>query len=299
MKVFYSDHHPVPLPRRHAFPEDKYRRLRARLLASRHASRLELQAAAPATRTQLELAHDPVYVNRVADGRLDAAELRRLGFPWSRELYVRALHSVGGTIEACRAAVSEGIAVNLGGGTHHAFRDSGSGFCLFNDAVVACRTVIEEGLVTRIVILDCDVHQGDGTAEMLRNDPSVFCFSIHGAKNFPFRKKTSDLDVALPNGTSDRQYLDALEPGITEAIERGAAGLAIYVAGADPYAGDRFGRLALSKPGLAARDRLVLERCRTRGLPVAVVLGGGYSAVDDVVDINLKTVEIALELLAR
>jgi acetoin utilization deacetylase AcuC-like enzyme len=299
MKIYYSDHHPVPLPERHAFPEGKYQRLRTRLTASSLARAFELAPADPATVEDLELAHSPEYVQRVARGDLDPAAQRRLGLPWSPELYIRAIHSVGGTINACRNALSDRIAVNLGGGTHHAFRNAGAGFCVFNDAVVAGRVVLGEGSVDRIVVLDCDVHQGDGTAELVRDDPEIFAFSIHGARNFPFRKRTSDLDVALPNGASDEEYLEALRPGVLEAVDTSDPGLAIYLAGADPFIGDRFGRLAVSKQALAERDAFVLELCHRREIPVAVVMGGGYAAVDDVVDIHLKTVEIATRIFAR
>jgi acetoin utilization deacetylase AcuC-like enzyme len=297
MKIFYSDHHPVPLPERHSFPEGKYRRLRHRLLRSSVSQLIDLVPADAATRSQLELVHEPEYVARVASGDLDRDEQRRLGLPWSRELYVRAVHSVGGTIAACRVALRDGAGVNLGGGTHHAFRSLGSGFCVFNDVVVATRVLQRERLAGRVAILDCDVHQGDGTAELAAGDPSIFTFSIHGARNFPFRKKTSDLDVALPNDADDQTYLDALRSGIGEVMDTVSVDLAIYLAGADPFVGDRFGRLAMTKNGLEARDAMVLGCCRERDLPVAIVMGGGYARdVEDIVDIHARTIETALEL---
>jgi acetoin utilization deacetylase AcuC-like enzyme len=296
MKLFASDHHPVPLPRRHPFPDGKYARLRERLNASELAGAIEVGPAPAASRADLELAHDPAYVRRVLEGGLEAAEVRRLGLPWSPELVTRARHAVGGTIAACRAAIGDGIAVNLGGGTHHAGFSSAAGFCIFNDSVIAARVLLAEARVRRVVVLDCDVHQGDGTADLVASEPTIFSFSIHGADNFPFRKKTSDLDVALATGTGDREYLEALEPALREAFDRARADLAIYLAGADPFHGDRYGRLALTKSGLEARDRMVIAASRDRGVPLAVTLAGGYAReLEDVVDINLKTIRCALD----
>jgi acetoin utilization deacetylase AcuC-like enzyme len=298
LKIFYSDHHPVPVPHRHPFPAGKYARLHHRILRDPISHLVDLQAASPADTEQLALAHDPDYLDRVAGGELSSRELRRLGFPWSRDLYLRSLHSVGGTISACRSALTDGISINLGGGTHHASRAAGAGFCMLNDTVVAARDAQRSGAVRRVVVLDCDVHQGDGTAELVADDDSVFSLSIHGASNFPLRKKTSDLDVPLASGTNDHQYLTALEPAVQTALDRARADLAIYLAGADPFHDDRYGRLALTKDGLAQRDRLVLESCRIRGLPVAVTLAGGYARnVDDIVDIHLATVKTAVEIL--
>lgn len=298
MNVYFSDNHPVPLPERHSFPDDKYKQLRARLLDSPVARDVDLIPATAATIDQLAMAHDSGYIEDVETGTLTSESVRRIGFPWSRELFVRAVHSVGATISACRAAVTRGIGINLGGGTHHAAMATGAGFCVFNDVVVAARVVQSENLAQRIVIVDCDVHQGDGTAELVQSDESVFSFSIHGANNFPFRKKESDLDIALPDGTDDIDYLDALESGLAEALERSSAGLAIYLAGADPFEDDRYGKLSLTKEGLATRDRLVLGMCRARGLPVAVTMAGGYARnIEDIVDINMQTIAIAAEIL--
>jgi acetoin utilization deacetylase AcuC-like enzyme len=254
----------------------------------------------PATDEQILRAHDNDYLERVKNGRLTPKEVRRIGLPWSPELVVRARCSVGGTIGACRAAVQEGIAVSLAGGTHHAFSDRGQGFCVFNDSVVAARTTQARGDVERIVIIDCDVHQGNGTAAILANDATVFTFSIHGAGNFPFHKERSDLDIELGDGTGDVAYLEALQDGVERALELAGADLAIYLAGADPYAGDRLGRLALSKAGLAKRDRLVFERCRELGISVAAVMSGGYGRqIRDTVDIHLQTVRIAVEVASK
>jgi acetoin utilization deacetylase AcuC-like enzyme len=206
----------------------------------------------------------------------------------------RSRRTSGATIAAARAALRDGTAANLAGGTHHAFRDRGEGFCVFNDSAIAARALQAEGLVERVVIVDCDVHQGNGTASIFRDDPSVFTFSIHGANNFPFAKVPGDLDIELADGTGDREYLAALEHGLGEAIERAAADLAIYLAGADPYLDDRLGRLALTKQGLLSRDRLVFEACARAGVPVAVTMAGGYARdIADTVEIQFNTIETA------
>jgi acetoin utilization deacetylase AcuC-like enzyme len=297
MQVFYGDHHPVPLPDGHPFPIDKYVRLRQRLAAERVVPADRLHPAPPATPEQLLRVHDPDYVQRVAYGQLSPRELRRLGFPWSPELYRRSIHSVGGTIAAARAALDTGLGINLAGGTHHAGRAHGAGFCVFNDVMVAIRTLQADNRLRRAAVLDCDVHQGDGTAELAEGDDTVFTMSIHGANNFPVRKRRSDLDVALPNAADDETYLAALTPAVERALGSAAPELVFYLAGADPYAGDRFGRLAVTKAGLAARDRLVLGTCHRRGIATAVVMAGGYAAdLDDIVDIQAETVRIAAEL---
>jgi acetoin utilization deacetylase AcuC-like enzyme len=251
----------------------------------------------PATDEQILRAHDETYLERVKMGQLTPKETRRIGLPWSPELVARARCSVGGTIGACRAALRDGIAVSLAGGTHHAFRDHGQGYCVFNDSVIAARTMQAEGQVQRVAIVDCDVHQGNGTAAILADDPTIFTFSIHGARNFPFHKEQSNLDVELEDGTEDADYLEALQVGLARALRLADAELVIYLAGADPYAGDQLGRLALSKEGLAKRDWLVFEFCRGAGLPVATVMSGGYGReLEDTVDIHLATVRIAAEM---
>lgn len=297
MRVWYTDQFVLPLPDGHRFPMSKYARLRERVVASSLIAPGDLCVPHAATDEELLRAHTPDYVRRVQEGRLTEAELRRIGFPWTPEMVERSRRSSGATIEACRAALADGRAVNLAGGTHHAFADAGEGFCVFNDSAVAARAMQAEGQVRRVVVLDCDVHQGNGTAAILRGDPTVFTFSIHGARNFPLRKEESDLDVALPDGTGDADYLAALESGLRRALDRSQPDLAIYLAGADPFAGDRFGRMALTKAGLAARDRLVFEVCRAASLPVAVTMAGGYARdVADVVDIHFETVRLAATL---
>jgi acetoin utilization deacetylase AcuC-like enzyme len=300
MKVFTSAQFTFPLPEGHRFPMNKYALLLEAVEASGLIAPGDLIVPEPATDAQIERAHDALYLEKVKDGRLTAKEMRRIGLPWSPELVARARYSVGGTIAACRAALAEGLAVNLAGGTHHASRDRGQGYCLFNDTVIAIRAMQAEGRVERAVVLDCDVHQGNGTAAIARDDPTIFTFSIHNENNFPLHKEPSDLDIGLEDGTGDEEYLAALEGGVQEALARAGAGLAIYLAGADPHEGDLLGRLALTKEGLARRDRRVLERCRQAGLPVAVVLAGGYGRhVEDTVEIHLQTVRIAAALAAR
>ncbi|MCA9718599.1 MAG: histone deacetylase [Myxococcales bacterium] len=315
MRVFYSDTFVLPLPPRHRFPITKYARLRAALEADALALRVDLELPAGARDDQLALVHDDDYIARVRTGALSRQEQRELGFPWSPALVERSRRSCGGTIAACRAALTARrergragpglhVAVNLAGGTHHAFRDHGRGYCVFNDGAVAARVMQEEGLARRVAILDCDVHQGDGTAQILADDPTVFTFSIHGARNFPFRKQRSDLDIALPDQTGDEAYLEALGRGLEESLRRAGAGdgsldLAIYVAGADPYAGDTLGRLALSKDGLRRRDHAVLSACRRAGVAVAVTMAGGYAGdIADIVEIHRETVRVAAAFAA-
>lgn len=296
MKIYYSDHLSMPLPDGHRFPLPKYALLHQQVRAARLPG-VELLPAEPAGDEQLLLVHQPEYVNKVLSGGLSDKELRRIGFPWSSGLVTRSRYSVGGTICACRAALQDGCAANLAGGTHHAYPDHGEGYCVFNDVAVAARVMQFEQRVRQVVILDLDVHQGNGTAAIFAGDASVFTFSIHGAKNFPFHKERGDLDIALPDGSDDAVFLAALERSLPRLLQQAQAELAIYIAGADPYAGDRLGRLAMTKAGLRERDRLVFEHCRLHGLPVAVVMGGGYARdVNDVVEIHLQTVRLAAEM---
>ena len=294
MKVFHCDQFVYPLPPGHRFPAQKYALLRAQVAESLTLP-VSLRVPDAASDEQLLRAHDGEYLAKVAGGTLSEREVRRIGLPWSPQLVERSRRSVGGTVEACRAALTDGIAVSLSGGTHHAFADHGEGFCIFNDCAVAARTMQAEERVQRVAIIDCDVHQGNGTAAILADDPTVFTFSIHGAKNFPFHKERSDLDVELPDGADDATYLTALTAGMDAALAVARADLAIYLAGADPFVGDALGRLALSKTGLADRDRLVLDRCHRSGLPVAVVMAGGYARqIQDTVDIHLETMRICI-----
>jgi acetoin utilization deacetylase AcuC-like enzyme len=298
VRIFYSDHYVLPLPSGHRFPMSKYGLLRERVLASAHGADCLVPEAA--RDEEIVRAHDAEYLRKVAHGGLSSAEQRAIGFPWSPAMVERSRRTSGATIAACRAALEDGTSANLAGGTHHAFRDRGEGFCVFNDSAIAARVLQAEGRVERVVVIDCDVHQGNGTASIFRDDPTVFTFSIHGANNFPFAKEASDLDVELPDGTSDRDYLDALERGLRDALARAEADLAIYLAGADPYVDDRLGRLALSKQGLLTRDRMVFEACERAGVPVAVTMAGGYARdIGDTVEIQFNTVETAAWFCGR
>lgn len=296
MKAFYCDQFVLPLPEGHRFPMEKYRRLREEVVARGLVEPEDLLIPEAATDEQILRVHDPDYLRRVASGTLERSEIRRIGFPWSPAMVERSRRSAGGTIAACREALRSGAAVNLAGGTHHAFRDRGEGYCVFNDAAIASRALQAEGRVGRVVILDTDVHQGNGTAAIFKDDPAVFTFSIHGRHNFPFHKERSDLDVELDDGTTDEEYLAALSAGLDRALEAARADLAIFVSGADPHEGDRLGRLSVSRAGLLARDRMVFARCDRAGLPVAVVMAGGYGKdVRETVEVHLQTVAVARE----
>ena len=300
MQLFYADHFVLPLPPGHRFPMAKYRLLRERLLASGRFAADDFCVPDAATDQQLARAHAPEYIRQVSAGELSAAQIREIGFPWSEAMVERSRRSAGATIAAAHSALSSGgCAVNLAGGTHHAYHDKGSGFCVFNDAAVAARALQAEAGVGQVAVIDCDVHQGDGTAAILQGDASVFTFSIHGEKNFPARKQLSDLDIGLPDDTADEAYLAALEPALDHVFSRVRPELVIYLAGADPFVGDRLGRLALSKQGLLARDRLVLERCKAGGVPIAMAMAGGYADVlEDIVDIHAGSVLLAASLFA-
>jgi acetoin utilization deacetylase AcuC-like enzyme len=293
MKIFATDQYALPIPTVHRFPVGKYRMLRERVVAAHYGEIMLPEAVSDA---QLLLVHSSDYVWRMQQGAMTAQEMRRIGFPWSPAMIERSRRSAGATIQACRVALQESIAVNLAGGTHHAYAQHGEGFCVFNDSAIAARVLQSEGLLQQVLIIDLDVHQGNGTAAILADDPRSFTFSIHGEKNFPFHKEQSDLDIPLPDGTGDADYLAALEWGLAEAIERSQPELAIYLAGADPFEGDSLGRLRLSKAGLLARDRMVFEACYAAGLPIAVTMAGGYGCrIEDTVDIHEQTVWLAAQ----
>jgi acetoin utilization deacetylase AcuC-like enzyme len=279
---------------------EKYRLLREAVAASGLIPAGDLLRPEPASDADILRAHDRTYLERVKSGRLTDKEVRRVGFPWSPQLVSRTRCSIGGTIAAGRAALRDGLAVNLAGGTHHAFRDHGQGYCIFNDSVIAVRAMQVEGRIDRAVVLDGDVHQGNGTASITANDPTIFTLSVHSERNFPLRKEQSDLDIGLEDGIGDVGYLDAWDWGVRRALRFSEPDLAIYLAGADPYRGDRLGRLAVSKSGLAERDRLVYELCGRANIPVATVMGGGYARrIEDTVQIHLQTVRSAVEAATR
>ena len=302
MQAYYADHFVLPLPAGHSFPMGKYDRLRQRV--ANECPGIVLAEALPASDGELALAHTPRYVTAVAEGHLSPAEQREIGFPWSPRMAERARRSVGATIAAARSALIQGqqVAANLAGGTHHAQADRGSGYCVFNDVAVAARLMQAEWhrsrrQLLRVAVVDLDVHQGNGTAAIFRDDDTVFTLSLHGAKNFPARKETSDIDIELPDGCTDGPYLEALDAALAALWRHhGAAlpGLVFYVAGADAHEGDRLGRLKLSTAGLAERDRRVFAACRERGVAVAVSMAGGYGRnIDDTVAVHLHTLQAA------
>ncbi len=295
MRVFPSDRYPLELPEGHRFPAAKYALLRRRLEGHAAAgARLEFVEPHAATDEELLRVHDRGYVGRVLSGGLSRDEVRRIGFPWSAALVERSLRSTGAAVDAAAAALADGAAASLAGGTHHAGPDWGEGFCVFNDVAVAAREMQARGLVRRVLILDCDVHQGNGTAAIFAGDPAVFTMSIHGARNFPLRKVAGSLDVGLDDGTGDDEYLVALAAALDESVARSRPQLVFYIAGADPFAGDRLGRLRLTKPGLLERDRMVLAAARAAAAPVAIVCGGGYcDDLEAIVDIHAATMLLA------
>jgi acetoin utilization deacetylase AcuC-like enzyme len=327
MKAFYSDTFVLPLPEHHRFPMTKYRLLRERLVDEGILACTDLKIPDPIAWDDLRLVHDAAYVEAIATGTVSADAQRRIGFPWSPMMVERSRRSAGATLAAARdvAAVrmpafahraSAGprrrsdehgrsgggtpdttydVSANLAGGTHHAFRDRGEGYCVFNDVAVAAAVLLRDGRIARAAVVDCDVHQGNGTAAIFRDEPAVFTFSLHGAKNFPFRKETSDLDVTFDDGAGDDEYLAALAEHLPSVLDGHRPDLVFYLAGADPYEGDRLGRLKLTIDGLRLRDRLVFEACRVRDIPVTVAMSGGYCPdVDAIVTIHTNTIREAI-----
>jgi len=291
VRLFYTDVFVLPLPAGHRFPMEKYSRLRERLLNSGDFTAADFHLPHAASDEELVRAHDLDYIQQVSNGTLSEKAQKAIGFPWSPGMVERSRRSAGATICACRAALEDGVSANLAGGTHHAFRDRGEGFCVFNDAAVAARAMQAEGRVRRVLIVDCDVHQGNGTAAILRGDDSIFTFSIHGARNFPFEKEESDLDIELPDGCTDNAYLLRLEEGLSTAFDLARPDLVIYLAGADPYRDDRLGRLGLSIEGLLERDCRVFAHAKSLGVPVAMAMAGGYARqIDDTVTIHANTI---------
>ena len=298
MRAFYSDQFVLPLPAGHRFPMAKYRLLRDRLAAE--LPQVELAVAQPASDGELALVHQPRYIQDVVQGRLSPQAQKDIGFPWTPEMVERSRRSVGATVMAARAALlGEGLAANLAGGTHHAYADKGSGFCVFNDAAVAARLMQAEWSRSHtqplhVAIIDLDVHQGNGTARIFANDPQVFTLSLHGARNFPFAKETSDLDLELPDGCTDDAYLEALDQALAQLDSRFEPSLVLYLAGADPHEGDRLGRLSLSFDGLEARDLRVFDWAWQRRIPLAFSMAGGYGhEMNDTVQAQVNTYRVA------
>jgi len=313
LQAFYADHFVLPLPAGHRFPMGKYQLLRDRLV--HECPQVRMSQAPAASDGELALAHTPAYIAAITQGTLPAPAQREIGFPWSPGMSERARRSAGATVAAARVALGlapgtrpEGIAANLAGGTHHSYADKGGGFCVFNDAAVAARLMQAEWSrqhrharqPLQVAVIDLDVHQGNGTAHIFADDPSVFTLSLHGEKNFPFRKEASDLDVALPDGCQDAPYLQALEQALDELERRFTPGLVLFLAGADPFEGDRLGRLSLSFDGLEARDRRVFDWAWQRRIPLAFSMAGGYGVnIDDTVQAQMATWRVALEYWQR
>jgi acetoin utilization deacetylase AcuC-like enzyme len=317
VQAFYADQFVLPLPEGHRFPMGKYRLLRDWL--SQHLPSVQLQAAQAATDGQLALCHTPAYIQGISTGSIDPARMREIGFPWSPAMAERARRSVGASVQAARASMGtaerpqglasqakpEGLAANLAGGTHHSYADKGGGFCVFNDFAVTARLMQAEWArlhkqPLQVAIIDLDVHQGNGTASIFTHDPSVFTLSMHGEKNFPFRKEASSLDVNLPDGCQDDEYLHALDLALDELERRFKPGLVLYLAGADPHEGDRLGRLKLTYDGLEARDRRVMHWCWQRRIPLAFAMGGGYGTeIGTTLKVQQATYTVAVEFASK
>ena len=289
MKLFYSDTFELPLPETHRFPMAKYGLLRQRIMESD--LDVELLIPPAATDEQLLLVHTPEYVEKVKSGNLTKVEQRRIGFPWSEKMVERSRRSVGATIAASHAAVEDSIAFNLAGGTHHAFSDAGQGFCVFNDVCVAARTLQQTGIINTALVIDCDVHQGNGTAAITNSDPSIVTVSMHCSENFPFKKTESNFDIGLPPGTGDDVYLETLENALRDSARQLIPDMVFFLAGADPFAGDRLGLLSLSKDGLCERDRMVFNFFADRSVPITTCMAGGYAEdVNQIVELHFETV---------
>jgi len=281
MRVSYHGDYYVPLPDGHPFPMRKYPATFAALRERGLVSEAEVLVPDEAPLAVLERVHTTEYLDKLAQGTLSAAEVRRLGVPWSARLWRRSRLAAAGTLLATDAALAHGIAGNLAGGTHHAFADRGEGFCVLNDVAIAIRELTARGRLQRALVVDLDVHQGNGTAAIFADDPDVFTFSMHGERNYPYHKERSTLDIGLPDGTGDDQYLATLDTYLGPVFERSAPDIVFYLAGVDPAQGDRYGKLSLSDAGLAERDRRVVASAWQRGIPLVVVLAGGYAATPE------------------
>ncbi|MEO7457737.1 MAG: histone deacetylase [Gemmatimonadaceae bacterium] len=293
-RVWSSARYTFPLPDGHRFPIAKYALLRERVVADGIVARDDVCDPDAATDDALALVHTPAYVHAFETGTLSPADERRLGFPWSPALVERSRRAVGGTIAAARHAMAQGVAMNLAGGTHHAFADHGEGFCVYNDVAIAIRLLQRDGVIERVAVVDLDVHQGNGTHDIFAGDDTVFTFSMHGGKNYPFHKVAGSLDIELADGAGDDEYLALLHESLPRVLAAANADLVVYIAGADPHEGDMLGRLKLTFDGLARRDHFVMEQCREVGLPVAITIGGGYGRdVADTVRVHAETARIA------
>jgi acetoin utilization deacetylase AcuC-like enzyme len=294
LHAWTSARYVVPLPPGHRFPIQKYGRLRERVLAEGLVLPEHLHEPARATNDAVLLVHTADYIERLTSGTLTEKELRRLGFPWSEALVERSFRAVGGTCEAASAALELGVALNLAGGTHHAFPAHGEGFCVFNDVAIAVRRLLATNRIARAAIVDLDVHQGNGTHFIFAGDSRVFTFSMHGRRNYPFNKVPGTLDIELEDGAKDDEYLALLVDALPRVLECSSPDLVVYLAGADAHEGDRLGRLALTIDGLARRDHLVLDACRAIGVPVAITIAGGYGIdIETTVEAHVRTVRVA------
>jgi acetoin utilization deacetylase AcuC-like enzyme len=294
MFALYSDHYSIELPVNHPFPIQKYRLIREQLVAAGTLGPEDLLEPTLVEPTDVRLVHTDEYWGQLTTGTLTASAVRRVGLPWSEALVRRSRASVQGTLTAARIAIRDGAAINLAGGTHHAFPDRGEGFCVLNDIAIAIRCLQRDAWMQRMAVIDCDVHQGNGTAAIFANEPDVYTFSIHGANNFPLAKVPGSLDIGLPDGTGDEEYLRVLETSVRRILAEFRPGLVFYLAGADPHERDRLGRLRLTHDGLRQRDEFVLQACRDAGIPVAITLGGGYGQnILDTVEAHCNTVRAA------
>lgn len=296
MQVFYSPRYYANIGQGHIFPIRKFELVRDRLLAEQTIRPEEIVEPSPATIDQVRLVHTEDYISRLCSGTLTAKELRRLGLPWSESLVRRSFYATGGTIAAARTALLEGYGSNLAGGTHHSFADRGEGFCVLNDVAIAIRLLRQEGTIRRAAIVDCDVHQGNGTATIFADDRDTFTFSMHGASNYPLFKARSTLDVELPDGTTDNEYLACLTSNLPSVFAFDPE-IVFYLAGADPFAGDKLGRLALTIDGLRQRDLFVLRECYEREVPITTVMSGGYGKdINDTIEIHCNTIRAVKEV---
>lgn len=296
MKIFYSNHYTIPLPEGHRFPMGKYRLLREGLVSEGVLLRSELEQTRLATQDEVASVHSNDYIEAVLNGTLSPQEVRKIGFPWSPALAERSLATVGGAISAAFEALENGISGNLAGGTHHAFRDSGEGFCVFNDQAVVAQVLRDQNLVKKVLIIDLDVHQGNGTSSIFAGRNDVFVFSMHGEKNYPFRKVDSHLDIPLPDHTNDEEYLLLLDRYLPYLFDQ-KPDIVLYQAGTDPLKEDRLGRLNLTFEGLMERDRMVLSKCYDSGVPVALAMGGGYAVpIELTIKAHINTYRVAREI---
>ncbi len=294
MFALYSDQYVIELPANHAFPIQKYRLIREQVVAEGTLGPKDLLEPTLVVPTDVRLVHTDAYWEQLTRGTLSLSAIRRLGLPWSEALLQRSRASVQGTLTAARIAIRDGVAINLAGGTHHAFPDRGEGYCVLNDIAIAIRCLQRDAWMQRMAVIDCDVHQGNGTAAIFAHEPDVYTFSIHGANNFPLVKVPGSLDIGLPDGTDDEEYLRTLEAAVPRILTEFRPGLVFYLAGVDPHERDRLGRLRLTHEGLRRRDEFVLQTCRDAGLPVAVTLGGGYGQdIQDTVEAHCNTIRAA------